>query len=62
MYVAEHDSPTFISQSFKLSERLQEGDLKVKINLIDNCDHFDIVEKLSDVTFQITQDLIKKEE
>jgi len=58
VYVAEHDSPTFINQSYDLSGRLQEEKLEVKHRLIKNCDHFDIVEKLSDRSFEISQDLI----
>lgn len=59
IYVAEYDSPTFIKQSLKLLKSLEERKLKVSVRLIENCDHFDIVEKLSDKSFEITQDLIK---
>lgn len=59
IYVAEHDSPTFIKQSLKLLRMLDEKKQKVKIRLIENCDHFDIVEKMSEESFEVTQDLIK---
>ena len=57
--VAENDSPTFIKQSLKLLKRLEANQMKAKLCFIEGCDHFDIVEKLSDVSFELTQELIK---
>lgn len=59
IYIAEHDSPTFIKQSLKLLTSLKRHKLKTKLCFIDNCDHFDIVEKLCEQSFEISQDLIK---
>lgn len=59
VYVAENDSPTFIKQSLKLFNRLEGKKLNVTARLIENCDHFDIVEKLSEQSFEVTRDLIK---
>lgn len=59
IYVAEHDSPTFIRQSLQLLNCLEGTKIRAEHRLIDNCDHFDIVEKLSEQSFEITQDLIK---
>lgn len=58
IYVAEHDSPTFIKQSLQLVKCLEGNKLPAKHRLIDGCDHFDIVEKLCEESFEITQDLI----
>ncbi|KAG4065940.1 hypothetical protein HA402_008936 [Bradysia odoriphaga] len=57
--VAENDSNTFIKQSLKLLNRLNANEMKTKLCFIENCDHFDIVEKLSDESFELTQDLLK---
>ncbi|KAJ6649722.1 Kynurenine formamidase [Pseudolycoriella hygida] len=60
IYVAEDDSPTFIKQSLKLFSRMNDKTSKAKVRFVENCDHFDIVEKLSEKSFEITQDLINK--
>lgn len=60
IYVAEHDSPTFIKQSLKMVKRFAGNGLKVKHHFVENCDHFDIVEKLNDESFELTDDLIRK--
>lgn len=57
--VAEHDSPTFIKQSLKLMKRLNAIEIKTKLCFVEECDHFDIVEKLSDESFELTQELLK---
>lgn len=54
VYVAEHDSPTFIRQSKKLHDRFQESGVHSTFNLVAGCDHFDIVEQLNNLNFQIT--------
>lgn len=58
IYVAQYDSPTFQQQSLKLLKCLEANKIKAKLRLINDCDHFDIVEKLSERSFEISQDLI----
>lgn len=58
IYVAEYDSPTFIEQSFKLFELFQVKRLLVDFRLMNKCDHFDIVEKLSESSYEIIHDII----
>lgn len=58
VYVAEHDSPTFIKQSLKLVKRLEASGLDVKFAFVEKCDHFDTVEKLSEASFELTRDII----
>lgn len=60
IYVAENDSKTFQIQSNDLHKRLREiYQLNSNIQLIEHCDHFDIVEQLTNSNFIITNEIIK---
>lgn len=59
VFVAENDSKTFIKQSKGLAEVLKKFNAKVSYDLIENCDHFDIVENLSDSNFVVTKKIIE---
>lgn len=61
IYVAENDSPAFKQQSKMLYALMKTfGDIEQNIfyRLIDDCDHFDVVENLCDGSFEIMKDII----
>lgn len=53
--VSENDSKTFKEQSQKLYDRMIECEMQTTLQMIDGCDHFDIVERLSDASFELSQ-------
>lgn len=57
IYVAQYDSPTFIRQSMELYLRFSNG-FKVDFQLVQDHDHFDIVEELCVKSYQITKSII----
>lgn len=60
IYVAENDSITFRMQSESFWKRLQiDYNLSCEFLTITKCDHFDIVENLSDNSYQITKAIIR---
>lgn len=59
IFVAENDSQTFINQSRELNDVLNKFNVKNSFNFIENCDHFDIVENLSDLNFLVTKQIIE---
>lgn len=59
IFVAENDSQTFIKQSRGLNDVLIKFNVKHSFNFIKNCDHFDIVENLSDLNFFVTKKIIE---
>lgn len=57
IYVGQYDSPTFIRQSMELSLRFSNG-FKVDFQLLKDYDHFEIVEDLSEKSYEITTSII----
>lgn len=57
IYVGEYESQKFKEQSKNFSEALknQLPDRKVQFKIVENCDHFDIVEKLSQSDYEMTR-------
>lgn len=53
--VAEHESPAFKEQAKELYEKLQKSRHQVEFVDVDNTDHFDIIEKLTEEDFLITK-------
>lgn len=58
--VAERDSPTFQRQSREYADLMSEQSWtgSVKFEIISDCDHFDIVERLVDPDFPLTQYIV----
>lgn len=52
--VAENDSPTFQQQSRDFDEKLRQEGVTSSLTVIMGCDHFDVVESLSDISFELT--------
>ncbi|XP_075702671.1 kynurenine formamidase isoform X2 [Rhinoderma darwinii] len=57
--VAEHDSPEFHRQSQHYFQSLKELGLGVSYEHIDGADHFDVIEKLSQEDYVLTQLILK---
>ncbi|XP_073415994.1 kynurenine formamidase [Dendrobates tinctorius] len=57
--VAEHDSPEFHRQSQQYFQSLKELGLSVSYVLVDGTDHFDVIEKLSQEAYVLTQLILK---
>ncbi|XP_059904253.1 kynurenine formamidase isoform X2 [Gadus macrocephalus] len=57
--LAEHDSPAFRSQSEEYYKDLKEVGLDVVLEDVPNTDHFDIIERMVDGQYQLTQLLLK---
>lgn len=56
--VAEHDSPPFIKQGEQLKNHLIEAGVDTKYVPLKNVDHFNIMERLWDENFELTQLII----
>lgn len=59
IYVGQYDSPTFIRQSMELFVRFVNG-FKVSIQVIEDHDHFDIVEDLNKNSYEITNAILSE--
>lgn len=59
IFIAENDSTTFIKQSERLNDVLNTFNVNNSYYLIENCDHFNIVENLSDSNFIVTKKIIE---
>lgn len=57
IYVGQYDSPTFIRQSMELFLRFSNG-FEIDFKLLKEYDHFEIVEHLSQKTYEITRSII----
>lgn len=57
--VAENDSPMFKKQSADFYDKLKVSGVNTSFRLLSVCDHFDIVERLSDDAFELTQMILK---
>ncbi|XP_069606787.1 kynurenine formamidase isoform X2 [Ranitomeya imitator] len=57
--VAEHDSPEFHRQSQQYFQSLMESGLDVSYVLVDGTDHFNVIEKLSQEAYGLTQLILK---
>lgn len=59
IFVGQNDSPTFINQSKNLHNLLRDtSKLYSTYTIVPDCDHFDLVELLSDPTYQITKSIL----
>lgn len=59
LVVAENDSLTFRKQSKCLYEKFKMSGVQADSSVLNGCDHFDIVEQLSDNSFKLTQMILK---
>ncbi|XP_077109579.1 kynurenine formamidase [Ranitomeya variabilis] len=57
--VAEHDSPEFHRQSQQYFQSLMKSGLDASYVLVDGTDHFNIIEKLSQEAYVLTQLILK---
>ncbi|XP_066442396.1 kynurenine formamidase [Eleutherodactylus coqui] len=57
--VAEHDSPEFHRQSQCYFQSLKESGLSVSYVHVDGTDHFDVIEKLAEEDYVLTQLILK---
>lgn len=53
--VAEHDSPVFVENGRRFHEYLLKLKIKSDLVFIENVDHFDIIERLTDLDFELTK-------
>lgn len=58
-FVGGDESPTIQRQSREFIALLKQSKLQANFHLIDGLDHFNIVEKLSEINYDITQKIIK---
>ncbi|XP_037051522.1 kynurenine formamidase-like isoform X2 [Bradysia coprophila] len=59
IYVGEHETPTFIKQSMEMFLRFVTG-FRVRMRFILDHDHFNIVENLSEKSYELTQDIVSE--
>ncbi|KAG5677521.1 hypothetical protein PVAND_007276 [Polypedilum vanderplanki] len=57
-YVGGDESPTFQKQSREFVAHLKMEKLQANFHKIDGLDHYDIVEKLSEINYDVTQTII----
>lgn len=57
-FVGSEESPAFQKQTREFIAHLKMGKLHANFHLIDSLDHFNIVEKLSEINYEITQKII----
>lgn len=58
VYVGSDESPTFQKQSREFVAHLKMAKLHANFHLMNDLDHFNIVEKLSEINYNITQTII----
>lgn len=58
-YVGGDESPTLQRQTREFVAHLKHAKLQANFHLMDGLDHFNIVEKLSEINYEITQTVIK---
>nr|ABF18206.1 kynurenine formamidase [Aedes aegypti] len=58
VYVAENDSAVFKQMSVDMHERLKNAGIATSLHILSDLDHFDIVEKLSESSYTITEEII----
>lgn len=59
IYVGQHETPTFIKQSMELFLRFTNG-FRVRMQFVQDRDHFSIVEDLSKKAYELTQDIVSE--
>lgn len=59
IFVGEHEGPAFIEQSKNFHEKLLAGNCRSTFEVLEDLDHFNIVEMLSREDFVITEEIIK---
>ncbi|XP_077314782.1 kynurenine formamidase [Lithobates pipiens] len=57
--VAEHDSPEFHRQSREYFQSVEDSDLAVSYQRVEDTDHFDVIERLSQEGYVLTQLLLE---
>ncbi|XP_060525679.1 kynurenine formamidase isoform X2 [Cylas formicarius] len=58
--VGEHDSPAFVNQSRSFHLKLKEEQINSVLYILENIDHFDIMEKMCDESFLLTQIILQE--
>lgn len=58
-YVGSEESPTLQKQSREFVAHLKQAKLQANFHLMEGLDHFSIVEKLSEINYEVTQAIIK---
>lgn len=59
LFSAEYDSPTFKKQTIQMKSIWeQKYQLKCRYYLLPGCDHFDLVERILDPKFAVTQEVL----
>lgn len=53
--VGENDSPAFVTQSRIIKERFESQNMAARLMVLENVDHMDIVEKIVNEDFKLTQ-------
>lgn len=59
-YVGGDESPTLQKQTREFVAHLKQAKIHANFHLMDGLDHFNIVEKLSEINYEITQTVIKE--
>ena len=58
VFVAENDSYIFKNQSKDMHQKFEEFSLKTSLEILEDLDHFDIVENMTEPDFIITKKLL----
>lgn len=58
-FVGGDESPSIQKQSREFIAHLKQSKLQANFHLMDSLDHFNIVEKLSEINYEITQTIVK---
>lgn len=59
IYVGQYETPTFIKQSMELFLRFTNG-FRVRLQFVQDHDHFNIVEDLSQESYELTKDIMSE--
>ncbi|KAK9871299.1 hypothetical protein WA026_011568 [Henosepilachna vigintioctopunctata] len=57
--VGSNDCPSFVSQSKMFDKKLKTEEINSELLVLENIDHFDIMEKIVDENFDLTQIILK---
>lgn len=55
MVVGGNDSPAFVKQSELFADTLKKQGANIRFVLLEDTDHFDLIEKMYDVQYEIVQ-------
>lgn len=59
IYVGQYETPTFVKQSMELFLRFTNG-FRVRLQFVADHDHFNIVEDLSQSSYELTKDILSE--